>query len=152
MLIWSRRQDSPKFRFVKKNYILWKIANPALIWGIFRYKKGVHNHSYAVNICFFFLISIKPWNFFSCIYQLLPCALYTYEYRALQSIGWFIEDQAFSSSSDLSPPPPLTTLSRQKAQQATHRKTDKDRQLANERGRGSGEEPNRMTSRTPGAL
>ncbi len=44
-----------------------------------------------------------------------------------ESIEWFIEDQAFSSSYDLAPPPP--PLSRQKDRPATHMSTEKDSQL-----------------------
>ncbi len=49
------------------------------------------------------------------------------------SCYWIINDQAFSPSSDFVAPSPCPPI-RQKALRATHRKTKKERQLANERG------------------
>ncbi len=57
-------------------------------------------------------------------YPLLFCASLC---LAPESIEWFIEDQGFSPSYDLAPPPPSPpSLPRP----ATHRKTEKERQLA----------------------
>jgi hypothetical protein len=57
-------------------------------------------------------------------------------------------------SYDLAPPPPLPPpLFRQLARPATHRKTEKERQLVGRRrDRGVGEEPNLTTARKPGPL
>jgi hypothetical protein len=62
--------------------------------------------------------------------------------------------QAFLRSYDLAPrPSPFPPLSRQKARPATHRNTEKERQLADGRGwRMWGEEPNHTTARKPGPL
>jgi hypothetical protein len=62
-----------------------------------------------------------------------------------ESIEWFIEYQAFSSSYDVAPP--LPPLSRHKARPATQR--NKERQLAHGRG---GEEQNYMTARKSGTV
>jgi hypothetical protein len=43
-------------------------------------------------------------------------------------------------------------LSRQQAGPATHRKTEKERELADGRGEEGGEEPNHTTTRKPGPL
>ncbi len=65
-----------------------------------------------------------------------------------------IEGQAYSQSYYLAPRPhPPTPLSRQLAGPATHRKTDKERLLADGRGgRGVGGEPHHTTARKPGLL
>jgi hypothetical protein len=52
------------------------------------------------------------------------------------SIDWFIEDQAFNLVSKFD---------------RRHRKTEKERQLADGRG-GAGEEPNHRMARKPGSL
>ncbi len=51
-------------------------------------------------------------------------------WRRAESIEWFIEDQAFSLSSDLAPPPPppISKLYR------PHRKTEKGDKIADGRG------------------
>jgi hypothetical protein len=69
-----------------------------------------------------------------------------------ESIERFTEDQAFLPSYDLAPPqPPSLCLSRQEARPATHRKTEKERQLPDRRvGEGVREEPNHTTARKPG--
>ncbi len=67
-----------------------------------------------------------------------------------ESTEWFIEGQASSPILLLVHPLPL---SRQKGRPATHRKTEKERQLAHGRGgKGVGEEPNHSTARKPGPL
>ncbi len=49
-----------------------------------------------------------------------------------EKIEWFIEDQAFSGSFDLTPPPtPPPSIRRH-----MHKETEKDRQLSDGRGRG----------------
>ncbi len=64
-----------------------------------------------------------------------------------ESIEGFIEDQAFSRLYDLAPPPLPS------ARQATHRKIEKEKHLANGRRRGGvGEEPNHPSARKPGPL
>ncbi len=72
---------------------------------------------------------------------------YTYVPGEAESREWFTEGQTFSRSYDLASrpiSPPLPSVSRP----ATHRKTDKDRQVADGRGRhGVGEEPNHSTAR-----
>ncbi len=60
-----------------------------------------------------------------------------------ESIERFIEDQAFSPFFDLAPP-----LFRQHVRPAANRKTEKERQLADER-EGVGEEPNYRTAIGP---
>jgi hypothetical protein len=71
------------------------------------------------------------------------------------SIDGFIEGQAFSPSNDVTPrpppPPPPFSFFRQKARPATHRKTEKEGQLADGRwGDRVWEEPNHTTPRKPG--
>ncbi len=55
-----------------------------------------------------------------------------------ESMEWFIEGQAFSSSHDMAPSHPPPPFSHQQAGQATHRKAEKDWQLAVGWGRGGG--------------
>ncbi len=54
-------------------------------------------------------------------------------WRFPENIEWFMEVQALPASSDLAPPPP-PPLSRLYALPATHRKTEKERRLADGRG------------------
>jgi hypothetical protein len=54
-------------------------------------------------------------------------------WQLAESIECFLEDQAFSPSFDLAPPPPLSSFSRQLARPATH----EERQLATGREWGS---------------
>ncbi len=58
--------------------------------------------------------------------------------RTSQSSEWFIEDEAFSPSCYLAPLLPSPTPSHQKARPAAHRKTEKERQLADGREREGG--------------
>jgi hypothetical protein len=52
-----------------------------------------------------------------------------------ESMELFIEDPAFSPSYDLDPPPPSPfTLTSISSTDVTHRKTEKERQIADERG------------------
>ncbi len=71
-----------------------------------------------------------------------------------ESIECCIEGQAFPRSYDLAPRPPLPpSLSHHQAGPATHRKTEKERQVADSGGgEGVGEEPNHTTARKPGPL
>ncbi len=64
-----------------------------------------------------------------------------------ESIECFIEDQAFSPSHDL-PPPPVSKLD----WRHTGRMRKRDSLLTGERGYGVGEEPNHKTARKPGLL
>ncbi len=66
-----------------------------------------------------------------------------------ESIEWLIEEQAFSPSFDMAPPPLPPYLP---SLCSTHRKTE-ERTCWRERGkRGGGEEPNYTTPRKPGPL
>ncbi len=64
-----------------------------------------------------------------------------------ESIDRYIEDQAFSLSYDLAPPPLFPVC---KARPATHIKTEQERQLAVGGGGGGG--PNHTTARKPDTL
>jgi len=71
---------------------------------------------------------------------------------ASESIEALIEGQFFFQAVDSAPRPP-SPISRQSAGPATHRKTEKERQLADGRGgKGVGVEPNHTTARKPGPL
>jgi hypothetical protein len=85
--------------------------------------------------------------------------LFATKYFGLQpeNIDLFVEGQAFSQSYDLAPRPSipvsLVVVTCHKARQATHRTTEKARQLSDGRGgKGVGEEQNYTTARKPSPL